>query len=145
MRIFTIFALALTAVPALAQDANVNALRIATTLNNSQSQWVFNHICVPSTLLEGNRYTRGDFADAYIVVSKMRWQSALEALPENNEKESMKSLALVIHGVIDAYWPGRLERDAAGAITSFHTIRGQFPIRGQFRHPDTNQAISHYC
>ncbi|MFZ6647922.1 hypothetical protein ACO0LO_19510 [Undibacterium sp. TJN25] len=118
---------------AFAQEPTANALTIATALNNSQSQWVFNHICVPSTLLEGNRFNRSDFADAYIVVSGMRWQSALDALSKNDERESMKSLALILHGIIDAYWPGRVERDAAGAITNFRDCEQLGNLKGMLQ------------
>ena len=80
---------------------------------------MFNHICVPTKVLEGQGFTRGEFVDAYFIVSQLRWEAAREALAKNDERASMRSLALILHGMIDAYWPGRVERDADGAITQF--------------------------
>jgi len=106
--------------PAAAEDHTINAMTIALTLNRPETQWVFNHICAPAKMLEGQGFTQGEFVDAYLIVSQLRWEAALEALDKNDEKDSMRSLALILHGMIDAYWPGRVERDSDGAITQFN-------------------------
>ncbi len=105
-------------IPAFAQDKS-NAWAIAVLLNTPTLQWVFNHICIPNQYLQGHGFTHVDFADAYLIVSRLRWEKALEALARGDENESMQHLAPFLHGIIDAYWPGRVERDAEGAITQF--------------------------
>ena len=105
--------------PAAAEDRMANAWTIALTLNTPKTQWVFNHICVPTKMLEGNDFTQGDFVDAYLIVSQLRWDAALEAQANDDENASMRAVALITHGMIDAYWPGRVERDGDGAITQF--------------------------
>ena len=102
-----------------AEGTRPNALAIARALDDPDAQWVFYHHCVPTKLLEGLGYTQGDFVDAYVVVWKHRWDAALDALARNEQRESMRSLAGILHGMIDAYWPGRIERDADGAIVRF--------------------------
>jgi len=115
--------------PAAAEDHTINAMTIALTLNRPETQWVFNHICAPAKMLEGLGFTQGEFVDAYLIVSQLRWDAAIEALNKDDEKESMRSLALILHGMIDAYWPGRVERDSDGAITQFKdcTALGNLP------------------
>jgi hypothetical protein len=132
VRTFATFLLAVAPL-VTAQDRTLNAVTIALSLNRPPTQWVFNHICVPERLLEGQGFTRGEFADAYLVVSQMRWEAALEALGKGDEKESMKSLALILHGIIDAYWPGRVERDSDGAITKFRDCDELGDLQGVLR------------
>jgi len=119
MRIASLLIALCTSLPAAAEDPGINAMTIALTLNRPESQWVFNHICAPAKMLDGQGFTQGEFVDAYLIVSQLRWEAALEALDKDNEKESMRSLALILHGMIDAYWPGRVERDSDGAILQF--------------------------
>ncbi len=104
---------------AVAQEPSLNARTIADLLDTSQNQWVFNHICVPKKLLAGRDFTQGEFIDAYLIVSRRRWEAAQEALGRDDEKASMKPLASLIHGVIDSYWPGRVVREKDGSIISF--------------------------
>ena len=134
MRLFVSIALALSLLSgAVAQERGLNANTIASSLNTPETQWVFNHICVPGRLPEGQGFTRSDFAEAYLLVSQVRWQAALEALARNDEKASMNSLALIIHGVIDAYWPGRVLRDNDGAITEFRDCAALGNLQGVLR------------
>ncbi len=130
-RLLLLICLACTS--ASAQDQTVNAWTIAGVLNTSQNQWVFNHICVPKKFLSGHEFTQGEFVDAYLIVSKLRWGAALEALSKEDEKESMKSLALILHGIIDAYWPGRVEREANGSIVSFRDCDELGDLQGMLR------------
>ena len=111
----------------------VNAWTIALLLNMPKTQWVFNHICVPTKLLEGHGFTQGEFVDAYFIVSQLRWEASLEALANEDEKESMRPLALIAHGMIDAYWPGRVERDASGAIAQFKDCDQLGNLQGMLR------------
>jgi hypothetical protein len=119
MRAISLLIALCMSLPTAAEDRMVNAWTIALTLNTPKTQWVFNHICVPAKMLEGHGFTQGEFVDAYLIVSQLRWEAALEALANDNEKESMRLVALIAHGMIDAYWPGRVERDGDGAITQF--------------------------
>ena len=43
----------------------------------------------------------------------------MDGLDKGDEKGSMGALAPILHGIIDSYWPGRVTRDADGAITGF--------------------------
>src|SRR5439155_26903340 len=98
------------------------------------------HICVPMKMLEGNGFTRGDFVDAYLAVSELRWQSALESLSKDDEKASMNSLARILHGVIDAYWPGRVQRDSEGAITQFRDCDELGSLQGMLQEERTGRG-----
>lgn len=133
MRFVVTLLMLITSPLVLAQDRSLSAMTIALSLNRPQTQWVFNHICVPEKLLEGNSFTRGEFADAYLIVSQMRWEAALEALSKDEEKESMKSLALILHGIVDAFWPGRVERDQEGGITKFRDCEELGNLQGMLR------------
>lgn len=125
-----------------AQTSADAADSIARTLNTPESQWVFNHLCVPEKLLAGHGYTQGDFAAAYLIVSRARWQLAQDALARQDEAGSMSQLALILHGVSDAYWPDRISRDSAGAITqlgncdTLGNLKGMLQAERDRRRPD---------
>jgi hypothetical protein len=104
---------------AYAQEAEDHGSTLVAVLGTPENQWVFNHICVPVEALPGTAYTNRDFVDAYFSITQTRWTAALAAKAQGDERGSMKELAKILHGVIDAYWPGRLERDASGAIMAF--------------------------
>lgn len=133
-----------------AQNSADAAESIARSLNTPESQWVFNHLCVPDKLLAGKGYTQGDFAGAYMAVTRARWQLALDALAREDNDASMNQLARVLHGVIDAYWPGRVVRNGAGAITKFGSceklgeLKGILREEGSGRGPDarTQEAVT---
>jgi hypothetical protein len=104
---------------AFAQQAEDHSSTLVAAIGTTENQWVFNHICVPVEALPGKEYTNRDFVDAYFSITQTRWAAALAAKAKGDERGSMKELAKILHGVIDAYWPGRLERDASGAIVAF--------------------------
>lgn len=106
---------------------------LVTMLNTPENQWVFNHICVPLRLFGQSRYTNGDFVDAYFAVTKIRWEVSQEALQRGDENASMRLLALILHGVIDLYWPNRLERNQSGAITRFRDCGDVGNLQGVLR------------
>ncbi len=133
MRVAALLIALCISIPAVAEDRVVNAWTIAGVLNTPRTQWVFNHICVPTKALEGQGFTRGEFVDAYFIVSRLRWDAALEALAKDDEEKSMKSLALILHGMIDAYWPGRVERDTDGAITQFRDCEELGNLQGMLQ------------
>ena len=109
--------------------ASTKAEAILETLNTPKTRWVFHHLCAPSTLAVRG-YTQGDFALAYFEISKQRWEASLEALARNDEKTAMTALAPILHSITDAYWPGRLERNSAGAITQFKDCDGLGDLKG---------------
>ena len=104
---------------AFAQQNTDRSSALVVALDTPKKQWVFNHICVPVEALPGPGYTNRDFVNAYFTVAQMRWTAALAAKANGDEHASMKELAKILHGIIDAYWPGRLQRDASGAIVAF--------------------------
>jgi hypothetical protein len=123
----------LSAFAAFSQEPNTNAMKIATALNTPEYQWVFNHICVPVKVLGTSSFTNGDFVDAYYVVSELRWKAALAAQARGETDASMKSLALILHGITDAYWPNRVRRDNSGAIVGFRDCDDLGNLKGALR------------
>lgn len=118
LRTFLLASLFLSPI-AFAQEAASRGAALAAVLATPKNQWVFNHVCVPIEALPGPGYTNRDFADAYFSVTQTRWTAAMAAKANGDENASMTELAKILHGVIDAYWPGRLQRDASGAIVAF--------------------------
>jgi hypothetical protein len=115
---FCAASLFLSSVAFAQQDADRSSALVA-ALSTPKNQWIFNHICVPIEALPGPGYSNRDFLNAYLTVAQARWTAALEAKANSDEHASMKELAKILHGIIDAYWPGRLQRDASGAIVAF--------------------------
>lgn len=118
---------------AFAQEAVNRDSALVAVLSTPKNQWVLNHICVPLEALPGFGYTNRDFVDAYFSVTKTRWTAALAAKANGDENASMKELAKILHGMIDAYWPGRLERDASGAIVAFKNCENLGYLPGVLR------------
>jgi hypothetical protein len=121
---------AIYAMPASAENAPVDTkTSLSALLTTRENQWVFNHLCVPAGILGANRYTTGDFVEAYFTITRDRWAAAQTALQQGDEKASMTAVAPILHSMIDAYWPKRLVRDETGAITAFRDCAalGQLP------------------
>ena len=102
-------------------------------LNTPEHQWVFNHICVPLRVIGPSGYTNGEYVAAYFEVTKLRWEVSQEALRSGDENASMRPLALILHGVIDLYWPNRVERNQSGAITRFRDCDDLGNLQGLLR------------
>lgn len=118
---------------ALSQEPEGNPAKIAAALNTPENQWVFNHICIPLKTLQDPSITNGDFLDAYYLVTELRWKAALAAQARGDSDASMKSLALLLHGIIDSYWPNRVRRDAAGDILGFRDCEDLGNLQGALR------------
>jgi hypothetical protein len=116
-----------------AQHGPNDGLALAAALGTPANQWVFNHICVPVKDLPGPGYTNRDFVDAYFSVTQSRWNAALAAKTNGDEKASMTELAKILHGIIDSYWPGRVRRDASGAIVAFRDCDSLGNLHGLLR------------
>jgi len=118
LKTFCVALLFLSSVAFAQQDGDRSSALVA-ALSTPKNQWIFNHICVPVEALPESGYSNRDFVNAYLTVTQVRWTAALEAKANGNEHASMKELANILHGIIDTYWPGRLQRDASGAIVAF--------------------------
>lgn len=116
-----------------AQEAVNRGSALVAVLGTPKNQWVFNHICVPIEALPGPGHTNRDFVDAYFSVTQSRWTAALAAKANGDENASMNELAKILHGIIDAYWPGRLHRDASGAIVAFKDCESLGNLPGVLR------------
>ena len=81
------------AMAALAQPADAPARpALVPLLNVAGHQWVLHHICVPLRLPGPAEYTNTDYVNAYLDVSKSRWDASMAALEQGDEKRSMSSL-----------------------------------------------------
>jgi hypothetical protein len=118
---------------AFAQQQTDHGQVLATALGAPVHQWVFNHICVPAKELPGPEYTNRDFVDAYFIITKSRWNAALDAKTNGDEKASMTELAKILHGIIDSYWPSRVQRDASGAVVAFRDCESLGNLHGLLR------------
>jgi hypothetical protein len=133
----------LTALSALPQEpATLSRQPLFTLLNTPEHQWVFNHICFPLRVIGQSGYTNGDFVAAYFEVTKLRWEVSQEALRRGDENASMRPLALILHGVIDLYWPNRVERNQSGAITRFRDCDDLGNLPGVLREEKGNAGWS---
>ena len=113
----------------MAQAPASNAAAIMEAMNTPKARWIFHHLCIPGNLA-ARGYKQGDFVQAYFEISRQRWEASLEALAKNDEKAAMTALAPILHSVTDAFWPGRLERNSAGAITQFKDCDGLGSLKG---------------
>lgn len=115
------------------QQETARGAALAAAFGTPENQWVFNHICVPLKALPGPGYTNRDFVDAYFKVSESRWNAALAAKADGDEATSIAQLAKILHGIIDSYWPDRVQRNAAGAIVAFTDCERLGNLRGVLR------------
>jgi hypothetical protein len=75
--------LAIYAMPASAENAPVDTkTSLSALLATRENQWVFNHLCIPAGILGANRYTTGDFVEAYFTITRDRWAAAQTALKQ---------------------------------------------------------------
>lgn len=79
-------------------------------------QWPLTHFCVPAEL-NGSGLTYKDYSDGLMAIWKSRWAEGLAAQARGDFGKADLILAHLNHELVDAYIPGRVERDASGAIT----------------------------